>query len=91
MSKKILASSGFFDFLIIEITSSIFSIEINNPIKTKTLSLAFFNSNKDLLIMVFSLNFKKVSMKSIKDKFWGRLSFMASVLNPNELSSGEYL
>ena len=46
-----------------------FSIAINNPINTKTLSLAFFKSNKDLLIIVFSLNFKKVSIKSINENF----------------------
>ena len=68
-----------------------FSIATNNPINIITLSLAFFKSNSDLLIIVFSLNFKKVSIKSIKDKFCGRLSFIANVLNPNELSNGENL
>ena len=90
-NKDDFASLGFLDFLIIEIISSIFSIAMNNPISIWERSFAFFKSNKVLLIIVFSLNFTKISINCLRFRSSGFFSFIANVLKPNELCSGENL
>ena len=81
-----LAVSVSLEFLIILITSSIFSTAVAIPIKICALSSAFFKSNFILLVKVSSLNFTNSEINSFKLKIFGLFSTIASVLKPKELS-----
>ena len=85
-SKFFFATSVSFEFLIILITSSIFSTADARPIKIWALSSAFLRSNLTLLTTVSSLNFKNSEINSFKLRILGLLSTIAKVLKPNELS-----
>ncbi len=87
----VFASFGFLDLRIIAIISSIFSMAMNNPIRIWTRSFAFFKSNKVLLIKTFSLNSTKIFINCFKFNSSGLPLRIASVLNPNYDSIGEYL
>ena len=81
-----LALSVSLEFLIILITSSIFSTAAAIPIKICALSSAFFKSNLTLAITVCSLKDKNSEINSFKFKIFGLLFTIANVLKPNELS-----
>ena len=86
LNKFFLASSLFFEFLIILITASIFSTAVASPIKICALSSAFFKSNFTLLRTVVSLNFINSEINSFKLSNFGLLSTNAKELKPKELS-----
>ena len=85
------ASSGVLEFLIIFIILSKLSILTDKPINICARSSAFFKSYFVRLTITSSLNFKKLSKKSLSVHVFGFLSTIASVLNPNELSIEVYL
>ena len=80
------AMSASLEFLIILITSSIFSTAVARPINICAFSSAFFKSNLILFVTVSSLNLKNSEINSFKFKILGLFSTIASVLNPKELS-----
>ena len=86
-NKFFLATSASLEFLIILIISSIFSTAVARPIKICALSSAFLKSNLTLLTTVSSLNFRNSDINSLRLSIFGLLLTIASVLNPNELST----
>ena len=85
-NRDFFATSTVPELLIILITESIFSTDMEIPNKICALSWALFKSNLIFFVKVFSLKSTNSDINSFKFSIFGFPSTMANVLKPNELS-----